>query len=154
MEAAGLIASAIGLAFSSVLMQRSLWQPMRLGLAIMVIATCLALIIPDKSIISLQDLINSTTDSIRLDETLPTEPARTDRWKASADALKSTWHTMSQNKQVVLLLCISFTTQLGAGSSELLLQYVSKRYDWTFAQVGLLSLYTFAHLRLKEQSCP
>lgn len=130
---------------------------MLLGLAIMLIGTCLASIIPEKSI-ALQDPMNLATDSISLDETLPTEPAITDRWKASAETLKSTLRTMSQNRQVVLLLCISFTTQLGAGSTELLLQYVSKRYDWTFARVGLLSLYMFAHIRLREHqnciSCP
>ena len=153
LEASGLIASVIGPALTSALMQRNLWLPMLLGLAIMFMGTCMASIIPEKSI-NLQDSIHLTTDSVGLDEPLPTEPAITGRWKANADTLKSTLRTMTQNKQVVLLLCISFTAQLGAGSRELLLQYVSKRYDWTFARVGLLSLYTFPHVRPREhQTC-
>lgn len=36
-----------------------------------------------------------------------------------------------------ILLCSFFLTALASSDTKLLVQYISKRYEWTFAQVGL-----------------
>jgi hypothetical protein len=37
-----------------------------------------------------------------------------------------------------ILLCSFFLTALASSDTKLLVQYISKRYEWTFAQVGVI----------------
>jgi hypothetical protein len=39
-----------------------------------------------------------------------------------------------------VLLCSFFLTALASSDTKLLVQYISKRYEWTFAEVSLSSL--------------
>ncbi len=40
-----------------------------------------------------------------------------------------------------VLLCSFFLTALASSDTKLLVQYISKRYEWTFAQVGQMHCY-------------
>lgn len=53
-------------------------------------------------------------------------------------AMRRLRRLVTGRKKFQVLLCSFFLTALASSDTKLLVQYISKRYEWTFAQVGAL----------------
>ena len=53
-----------------------------------------------------------------------------------ADAIRKMVRLINGRRNFQILLCSFFLTALASSDTKLLVQYISKRYEWTFAQVG------------------
>jgi hypothetical protein len=71
-------------------------------------------------------------------------------FEAHPSFFQSIAHTVCEMKRLVtgrrkfqILLCSFFLTALASSDTKLLVQYISKRYEWTFAEVRLFTLATY-----------
>jgi hypothetical protein len=51
-------------------------------------------------------------------------------------AIRKMVHLVTGRRNFQVLLCSFFLTALASSDTKLLVQYISKRYEWTFAEVG------------------
>lgn len=68
-------------------------------------------------------------------------------FEAHPSIFQSIVHAMRRIRRLItgrrkfqVLLCSSFLTALASSDTKILVQYISKRYGWTFAQVGALTM--------------
>ena len=144
-EAIGLLARALAFSSSSLLMQWNVWLPMLIGLGLMVVGNALTLIMPNYQE-EKNEMISqhraSTTTCLDSEETTGEEESAAISWPRLAkqelqmtlEATKSA--LFRSNRQVSLFMLITFTTVLGYGSLDLLLQYSAIAYKWTYARVS------------------
>jgi hypothetical protein len=143
-ESVTLIARAAASTLSSLLMAHDLWLPMFLGLALIYLGSCLALLLP-----STQHVATWPVDEAG--EPGPNEATRADSEAEEASSLlhpahkknqepmvKAIWHAVSQDKRVMLLMLLAVLGQLSSRTTGLLLQYVAKRFEWTFARANMI----------------
>lgn len=133
LEAAALLAEFVGPIFASGFMEKSVWIPLLGGLSCQVFAVLLSLLVPETR--------PPKTDEVFRDDTGCGENG--DENDSSDAYTGSTIYArfqeiitfLMQDHNVALLVLTFFVASIGRRSLELLLQYVSKRYGWTLAQV-------------------
>lgn len=128
-------------------MSQNLWLPFYLGIALLLLAIPVIAILPEtyKSDIAL----TSGPEEGTLEENSPlfTERSQTpnkyaNAFEPSTGLFQSTLHAARKLVRLVkgrrnfqILLVSFFLTALASSDTTLLVQYISKRYDWTFAEV-------------------
>ena len=127
------MAQLLAIPLSAILMTDSAWLPMFLGLGAMTLGVIVLIPLPE----TLNDNVGPSTANSESREETPTEANPS---KYLFQTFKS---TISESRfvfasPVVATLVFTFlVNSLGWSAAELLLQYTSKRYDLTIAQVSL-----------------
>jgi hypothetical protein len=144
-------------------MSKNLWLPFWLNIALLICAIPTVSLLPNTT-----SSATATTRSARrsvenieeagpLLETRNTSPTRyTPAFKPPPTIYQTIAQTLHQLRRLVLgrynfqvLLVTFFFTALASSDTKLLVQYISKRYNWTFAQAGyLLSAKALVNLTL------
>jgi len=131
----GLLVEIFAPAAASAMMAKSAWLPMHIGLALLGLATLATLIFfPEtanaaNSINSEPALVNvPTTDSI----TKSPWSLRNVSEKAGGLII-----FIKQNWLVTTLVLTFLITPIARSTNRVLLQYVSRKYHWTFSQVNM-----------------
>jgi len=142
---ADFIASAI----SAWSMAHNPWIPMFLGWGITLLGVLPILALPEtksalsstKDIRSTHDISDPSSDS---EEDFPPPPRRKPQ-TSIIEVLKSNikscfraYDFILHDKQLLLLLCTFLVFNLSRGTSWFLVQYTSKRYDWTISEANYL----------------
>ena len=122
-------------------MSRSPWIPISLGLVSVVLCLCVALALPETMGARTQGRkpsdLNDSDDQTDVDDDEGIHwfrKARLSFSQFSKAALDYVWG----NKHVALLLSTYLLSTLGRFAAEILLQYVTKRYGWSWARVCTL----------------
>ncbi|EMD89662.1 hypothetical protein COCC4DRAFT_68476 [Bipolaris maydis ATCC 48331] len=143
------IVSFLGPTLAAFTMSNSLWLPFWLNIALLLCAIPTISLLPS---ISKTPTLSTTSDSVSQDpdeEAGPLLPGRTTRhgedFERHASFFQSILHATRKMRRLVIgrrkfqvLLCSFFLTALASSDTKLLVQYISKRYEWTFAQAGYM----------------
>lgn len=137
------VVSLIGPVLASLTMTRSLWLPFYLGIGLLLMTLPIILLLPrtteqDKgrhsnegseanSLLGAPLHSNEATDASVLNIAIP---------KKVLLHLKATGSLLIGRRNFQLLLAAFMILALASSSTAILVQYISKRYQWTFAQVS------------------
>lgn len=133
-------------------MSNSLWLPFWFNIALLLCAIPTISLLPS---ISKTPTLSTTPDPISQDPDGEAGPLLQGRsissirhaedFESHASFLQSILHATRKMRRLVtgrrkfqVLLCSFFLTALASSDTKLLVQYISKRYEWTFAQAGYM----------------
>lgn len=117
------------------LMERSLWLPIYLGLGCLVVATIGPVFLPE----TLSRRPRSQAPESRQPPVSWLKAVRQETKKLGEAMRWLTWG----NWKVAVLLCTFLLTTLGRFAQEILLQYVTRRYQWSWSKVRVQHLRRF-----------
>lgn len=129
----------VGQPLSALLMERSPWVPMWLGLGLWLLAVFVACILPETLHMREKTLApefrHGSPDSLSLkdDDAQGVFP----RTKLAARRFGRAASFLVEDKRIFILLCCFMIGMVTQESNNVLLQYVSKRYDWSLSQATL-----------------
>ncbi|XP_014559253.1 hypothetical protein COCVIDRAFT_92226 [Bipolaris victoriae FI3] len=146
------IVSFLGPTLAAFTMSNSLWLPFWLNIALLLCAIPTISLLPS---ISKTPTLSTTPDPISQDPDEEAGPLLQGRstsstrhaedFESHASFLQSILHATRKMRRLVtgrrkfqVLLCSFFLTALASSDTKLLVQYISKRYEWTFAQAGYM----------------
>ncbi|PWY64054.1 MFS general substrate transporter [Aspergillus heteromorphus CBS 117.55] len=138
LSSAVILSEVLATPVSAYLMTRDPWMPFMLGLGISTLGSLSAFLIPE----SLTD-IKSKTSSPDEEETRP-DPAGKGSVsvrqyiKGKLQALRDSIRFIMGKPAVTVCLFAMFATSISRQSTSLLLQYTSKRFEWSIANSSLL----------------
>lgn len=152
--AAALLGEAIASPFASVIMQRTPWLPIGLGLLFLIWAQCAVLALPETRNAQVEsDLTQSLEAAADLGADSSTPELASSHEIRSRRLRQGTLWT--KDLSIIALLSIVLVTSLGRYAQEVLLQLITKRYSWTWAEASyLLSLRAFTSLALLTLIAP
>ncbi|RDW63435.1 hypothetical protein BP6252_10980 [Coleophoma cylindrospora] len=151
-----LVGDLVAAPMSSILMERNVWIPIMLGILIMIISTLGIFVLPEtlnfKTLGRIPEDLE-TTHSTTKDNS---ESTLLSRIKTEGSQLVTAVRLyIWGNTNVALLMLTLIFTSLGNYARELLLQYSTKKFNWTWAQAGyLLSLRAICSLVLLSVIVP
>jgi hypothetical protein len=126
-------------------MSRNLWLPFWINIALLACAvpTISSLPAPQhtaiETIVSTEEagpLLDSHNESpTRYSNAFDSSPGL---FRAVIQAVRKLVHLVTGRKHFQILLVSFFLTALASSDTKLLVQYISKRYEWTFAQAGYM----------------
>lgn len=135
----------IGPSLAASTMSLSLWLPFYLNILLLLIAIPAIRMLSDTG----RSPMHSISDPDDIDEAdpllteRPSSPKYANAFETPTGAFQSILHAVRKLLRLVtgrrnfqLLLCSFFLTALASSDTKLLVQYISKRYEWTFAQVS------------------
>lgn len=146
---ADLLAEFLVPPIASALMSRNLWTPLLCATALQGITVLLVLIaIPETlSVAKLEETRDSL--DIHSPDTSHVNPAaglsKQHFWRSKTKFLRASFDFIARDTSVALLVFTFLIARVGRQASNILFQYVSKRFGWTLAQVGALK--RFAHMQ-------
>ena len=129
-------------------MSKNLWLPFWFNIALLLCAIPTISTLPatsDTSITSPEDALQeSEEEAENLLESRDMSPNRyANAFETEPSNFQSIMHALRKMRRLVIgrrsfqiLLCSFFLTALASSDTKLLVQYISKRYEWTFAQVS------------------
>lgn len=129
----------VGQPLSALLMERSPWVPMWLGLGLWLLAVIVACILPET--LHMREkalpprLRHGSPDSLSLKD--DDAQGIFQRTKLAARRFGRAASFLVEDMRVFILLCCFMIGMLTQESNNVLLQYVSKRYDWSLSQATL-----------------
>jgi hypothetical protein len=133
-------------------MSRGLWLPFWISIALLACAVPTINMLPEAHNISANTMASAGLDNHAAEEAGPLLEGRTGSLEHYSNAFEpqhSFLHSFLRavRKMVRLsigrpnfqtLLCSFFLTALASSDTKLLVQYISKRYEWTFAEAGYM----------------
>jgi hypothetical protein len=125
-------------------MSYSLWLPFLIGLLLLTIGVPIAALLPGPVDTPKSALLDSgEQEPLLADGVQPVpggKPANEKRTILAQTFRKARdlWSNISGRRNFQILLSIFFAAALASSNSPLFPQYISKRYDWTFANAGYL----------------
>lgn len=136
-------------------MRKSPWVPLLLGVSLIVLSTLTSVLYPETLELSkLRSVTRAGGDAVDPTDSddLADEPDMSILQKTMAKAredLAEVWRFILGNKRIMFLMLSVGFFSVGRFVQEMLLQYASKRYGWTWDEVRtpvarLLIRYTFA----------
>lgn len=150
------VVSFMGPTLASATMSLNIWLPFWLNIGLLACAVPTIMLLsetprPKLNRSSLSLLGSTVSDDI--EETRPFLEAEGNSSSRYANAFEKprnlAWETVQAARKLVglirgrqnfqILLCSFFLTALASSDTKLLVQYISKRYEWTFAQVRQLT---------------
>ncbi|RMZ72981.1 major facilitator superfamily transporter [Pyrenophora seminiperda CCB06] len=148
------VVSFMGPSIASFTMSTNLWLPFWLNILLLTCAIPTILLIPNtKRTPTLISIQNDNTSSAHAEEEsgplLETAYPSPDRYTTAfkthtsilqniTHAIRKLWHLVVGRHKFQVLLCSFFLTALASSDTKLLVQYISKRYEWTFAEAGYM----------------
>jgi MFS family permease len=154
------VVSFLGPTLAAFTMSKSLWLPFWINIFLLLCAIPTVGLLPSASkapaIYTVPDSISQENN----EEAGPLLQGRSDSSERHADEfevhpgiLQSIAHAIRRMRRLItgrrkfqVLLCSFFLTALASSDTKLLVQYISKRYEWTFAQVCVLATKKRIHL--------
>ena len=148
-----LIAVIISTFFSSILMEYDVWIPLHLGNITMFLGCGLILLLPNtKRPASDQEqeyeLLAGSEESIASGESTVSEESSIDELKSKTthisymESMRTSalgLQPVFRDRNVLLLLALSFANTLGTDVQDIVLQYMSKLFELKFSEVSLES---------------
>ncbi|KAK4159212.1 major facilitator superfamily domain-containing protein [Cladorrhinum sp. PSN259] len=137
------VVALIGPALASATMSALLWLPFYIGITLLAAAIWAVRALPPDQALSSGLGTNGISDSSR-------QPLLSSPVLKALDARHSPWQAITKRfwlmrdilttrpRNFALLLLSMFLTSLASADTKLLVQYISKRYHWTFASAGYL----------------
>lgn len=145
------VVSFLGPTLASFTMSRSLWLPFWINIALLTCAVPVIRLLPEirktpfashapteigASSEDVEPLLGDRSSS-------PTQVAKafepqSGTFPTVTDAVRKMIHLVRGRANFQILLCSFFLTALASSDTKLLVQYISKRYEWTFAQAGYM----------------
>lgn len=134
-------------------MSRSVWLPIWLGIVLLLLAVPTIGMLPEVRKSGLQPA--TETENEEVGPLLADQSSSPSRYASAFQSPTTPYHTMLQairkllhlitgRRNFQILLTSFFLTALASSDTRLLVQYISKRYKWTFSEVMLFSLYLCA----------
>ncbi|KAF8537766.1 major facilitator superfamily domain-containing protein [Trichophaea hybrida] len=139
LQACVLFAELVAPPLSSVLMSHNVWTPLLIALVIMVLVLLIACALPETRGLEVANTepSNSSGEEQEGDERISRPNLETSTRKNS-NSHRDIMTFLRQDINVTLLVAIFLVITIGRQTTMLLLQYVSKRYDWSLAKSSLL----------------
>lgn len=132
LQACVLFAELVAPPLSSILMSHNVWTPMYIALAIKVLGVLIASAIPETRG---QELARQTPPNSSHEEQEGQErTSRPEITRKNSSSHRDIMTFLRQDINVTLLVAIFLVITIGRQTMMLLLQYVSKRYDWSLAK--------------------
>lgn len=145
------VVSFLGPTVAAFIMSRSLWLPFWINIVLLLSAIPIIRLLPDTRRASMittssVDINSGAGDEVgalleerasspeRYPDAFKTLPGLYENTKVAARKLID---LVSGRRNFQVLLCSFFLTALASSDTKLLVQYISKRYEWTFAEVSL-----------------
>jgi hypothetical protein len=139
-----LIAECVVPPVASILMKRTPWIPLIAAIGFMTLGTLVILIVPETLPVEVpqSDYIASNNsqpevETSSVDEELSFDGLKFNKkWKNWICASKEFFNFVTRDRLVVALLLAFLVLRVGRQAYHMFLQYVSKRYYWSLAQVS------------------
>ncbi|KAI1421270.1 major facilitator superfamily domain-containing protein [Xylaria sp. FL1777] len=134
---AELIAECFIPPFTYVLMKRDIWTPLLLAVGFQVLATIMTLFVPETLPVASPEIRTDSSNSSPASSRPPSlhEAVGRRSWLQQA---RESFAIVTRDKTVAALVFTFLVSKVGRQSSNVLFQYVSKRYGWDLSQAGLL----------------
>lgn len=146
------VVSFLGPTLASFIMSRNLWLPFWINIALLACAAPTIGLLPEpkhahiRAIASAENDIDATEEAGPLLEGLdPSSNRYSNAFETTPNILHSVVNAVKKMRLLVtgrrnfqVLLISFFLTSLASSDTKLLVQYISKRYEWTFAQAGYM----------------
>ncbi|KAI9826783.1 MAG: hypothetical protein M1819_007254 [Sarea resinae] len=147
-QASVLISDIVAPPLSSVLMSRNIWAPLLLGAFIQALSILVPACMPETLHItaretghpSRQEPAFQLADDDEMDGRFEETDSKTKAgdYGSRIEALKGATSFLFQDRKISVLVLSLVVVRVGKQAVELLLQYVSKRYDWSLAKAAFL----------------
>ncbi|KAF2653954.1 hypothetical protein K491DRAFT_694262 [Lophiostoma macrostomum CBS 122681] len=144
------IVNFIGPSLSSILMSYNLWSPFWVNIALLLLAIPIINALPTAESSNPPSPSNphrpedSETGPLLVDHP-PNQTTYAQTFKPTTRPIHTLTHTIrtlttsiTGRRNFQILLTSFFLTALASSDTKLLVQYISKRYSWTFARAGLM----------------
>jgi len=131
------------------LMRRSPWVPVLVGLFLLILTILASLVIPETlGLKKLRDDLRTRGGDVdTADPALAGEPEVSSEVSSMQKSMAKAWEDMGEvwkfilgNKRIVFLMMAVMFFTVGRYVQEMLLQYATKRYGWTWDEVRIRSL--------------
>ncbi|KAF2030312.1 hypothetical protein EK21DRAFT_65893 [Setomelanomma holmii] len=144
------VVSFVGPTLASFTMSRNLWAPFYINIVLLALAVPVVMLLPDNELLPVKSgVTRAGNDAEEADpllsqsEDVPnhysnafeTQPGILQRIRTTVRKLV---RLVVGRPNFQILLCSFFLTALASSDTKLLVQYISKRYEWTFAQAGYM----------------
>ncbi|KAJ5196633.1 hypothetical protein N7449_007112 [Penicillium cf. viridicatum] len=146
LNSAVILAEILATPISAYLMTSSLMLPFLLGVGLIILGTIPVLFLPETlEDIKVKQSIPENSDQETEQNTENERPEQqrikkevrqeiTRQFRKFTESTRFIW----SDSNVCIMILVSFVTVIGPKSTNLLLQYVSKKFDWSFARSSLL----------------
>ncbi|KAI0433319.1 major facilitator superfamily domain-containing protein [Xylaria sp. FL1042] len=123
--------------FTYVLMKKDIWTPLLFAVGFQVLATIMTLFLPETLPVASSEININSSNSSPTSSRCPSlyEPASKRSW---LQKVKESFAFVTRDRTVAALVFTFLVSKVGRQSSNVLFQYVSKRYGWDLSQAGLL----------------
>ncbi|KAF2501344.1 hypothetical protein BU16DRAFT_599240 [Lophium mytilinum] len=143
------VVSFVGPSLASITMSQSLWLPFWVAIALLLLASITIYFLPEKTQIPVKPLLVVDANDAETGPLLGDRPTGPDNFSSAFDTPKSfltrILHTLKTLARLVvgrrnfqIILASYFLTNLASSDTRLLVQYISARYEWRFAEAGYL----------------
>jgi hypothetical protein len=149
-----LIAELFTPPLTAVLMEKNLWIPLLGAILFQGISTIMILIVPETLSIATRKQANDYTDSSQVGaDTSGKDEEQTwfIKWKYWMRETSDSFSFITRDATVGALVFTFLISKVGRQSTNILLQYVSKRYGWTLAEVSIQ--YSFVLTQTSNKPC-
>ncbi|KAF2643483.1 hypothetical protein P280DRAFT_254189 [Massarina eburnea CBS 473.64] len=146
------VVNFMGPTIASFTMSRNLWLPFWLNIGLLLCAVPTIRMLPETDVTSISSVSKPGDDDVRAAEVGPLladrDPspsryahafeAKPSLVQAMLQAVRKLIRLITGRRNFQVLLCSFFLTALASSDTKLLVQYISKRYEWSFAQAGYM----------------
>lgn len=137
------VVALLGPALASATMTLVLWLPFLLGIILLLLAVPMISLLPDHPGLGASDpsatLADEQSRPLISSPLLKAQSTETTAFQAIIKRARTLKSMVASHPRNLILLFISFfLTSLASSDTKLLPQYISKRYEWTFAAAGYL----------------
>jgi hypothetical protein len=139
------VVSFLGPTLASFTMSRNLWLPFWINIALLACAVPIISSLPVAQHTPIETIISTEEAGSLLDDhdesptrysnAFDTSPGL---FQAVIQAVRKLVRLVTGRRHFQILLVSFFLTALASSDTKLLVQYISKRYEWTFAQTGYM----------------
>ena len=153
------VVSFLGPTIAAFTMSRNLWLPFWINIVLLLSAIPTINMLPTMEETHVKKIV-SDLDSEEAGPLLDERDASPDRYSNAFEthpsifqsailAVRRLLRLITGRRNFQVLLCSFFLTALASSDTKLLVQYISKRYNWTFAEAGyMLSAKAIVNLTL------
>lgn len=139
MSSISYVVALLGPALASATMSVLLWLPFWLGIALLLLAVPMIHMLPEPSSLTGDSSDEEQSAPLLSSPIIKAQDAQPSLLRSTAERFKTLQAIVTSHPRNFSLLLISFfLTSLASSDTKLLVQYISKRYNWTFAAAGYL----------------
>lgn len=146
------VVSFMGPTLASFTMSKNLWLPFWINIVLLTCAIPIIRLLPSTQVATLTTIASAEPSSNIAEEVGPLLGGRDPsphRFSNAFETQPGIFHNIFQairkiirlvtgRRNFQVLLCSFFLTALASSDTKLLVQYISKRYQWTFAEAGYM----------------